>query len=138
MAAATIKASGRLVPVEVWGDEFWVLRPLTPGDTPWRAMFGLVPAAGPFKVNDTRFEVHPDMPVINGWVPRFAVGEAVAWTMIDEGTMAGWVVSHLYRAYSIKRADGTEVLIKEDDLGLRKATSDDMTAAIAFFTRRVA
>jgi hypothetical protein len=75
------------------------------------------------------------MNAILGWVPEFAVGEMVAWEMIDRATMAGRVVAVGYQTYGVRRVDGTEVTLRPGHPGLRRAAGDDVPAAIGFFLR---
>ena len=50
---ARIKSSGRIVPIVIEEQHFFVLRPLTYRD---RAL-NTIPVAGPFKLTDERFEI---------------------------------------------------------------------------------
>lgn len=64
---------------------------------------------------------------------KYRVGDQVAWKMGDGNTMAGQITFVGYNQYEVKRVDGGIVTAKESVL--RPATSSDMQAAIAFYTK---
>lgn len=53
MLQALILSSGRLVPIKIEGEEFFILRTQTLRDR----LEGMQPVAGPFPLNDPRFQI---------------------------------------------------------------------------------
>jgi len=63
---------------------------------------------------------------------RAALGDAVAWTMVDGATMAGTVVFVGYETLDVRRVDGTICRVGLD-LTIWKATPDNVLDASEFF-----
>lgn len=62
---------------------------------------------------------------------KFKVGDKVAWNMPDGNVMAGDIYFDGFSNYDIKRVDGGVCSI--DKNRVRKATPEDVLAAVAFF-----